>query len=183
MQTHLRLTDEQLHAATGLGRFTFIEASPGSGKTTVAAERFGVQRYLDGDPGRGIRAVSFTRSATRELDGRVARRWGATAARWPNRVTTLDSMHWELVSYLLKGGHVRWPAGHTEIEVLDVWRGQSGSHYLTTGNGYRRVATLSGAAVVSRAERIARSLLSTCEPQSGECSLTRCSMPINLTSG
>ena len=40
------LTDEQLVAAGTPLRRAYIEASPGSGKTTVAAQRFGYQRYI-----------------------------------------------------------------------------------------------------------------------------------------
>jgi DNA helicase II / ATP-dependent DNA helicase PcrA len=92
------LTSEQLIAAgTSLQR-TYIEASPGSGKTTVAAQRFGCQRYTaqlvgdEGASGRAVVAVSFTRSATWELRQRVRRSWGPSAVRWPHRVITLDTL-------------------------------------------------------------------------------------------
>lgn len=40
-----RLTDEQLVAAATVDPAVFLEAAPGSGKTTVAAQRFGALRY------------------------------------------------------------------------------------------------------------------------------------------
>ncbi|MBK7164263.1 MAG: UvrD-helicase domain-containing protein [Candidatus Microthrix sp.] len=60
----------------------FIEAEPGSGKTTVAALRFGALRFgtaaairQSQDP-RAVIGLSFTRSATAELRGRVPEEWG-----------------------------------------------------------------------------------------------------------
>ena len=87
-----RLTDEQLTAAGSSLPRLFLQAAPGSGKTTVAAQRFGARRYSSVQPlsdqvdGRAVLAVSFTRSATRELRGRVQRTWGSTALRWPHRI-------------------------------------------------------------------------------------------------
>ena len=46
----LPLTDEQKKASTSRDRRLFIEANPGSGKTTVAAERYGILRF-DGTHG------------------------------------------------------------------------------------------------------------------------------------
>ena len=43
--TRVALTDEQIAASTSRKRRLFIEATPGSGKTTVAAERYGVLRF------------------------------------------------------------------------------------------------------------------------------------------
>jgi DNA helicase-2/ATP-dependent DNA helicase PcrA len=122
------LTDEQLIAAgTPLDR-TYIEASPGSGKTTVAAQRFGYRRYVTqmgpgrGANDRGVVAVSFTRSATRELRRRISQSWGPSALRWPHRVTTLDTLIYSLVEYLLETGQVRWPGGHQRLDVHDSWK-------------------------------------------------------------
>lgn len=73
----LILTEEQKRAATNTANRAYIEAAPGSGKTTVAAERFGVIRYDSAANGAGIVALSFARSARRELHRRVQRRWGS----------------------------------------------------------------------------------------------------------
>jgi DNA helicase II / ATP-dependent DNA helicase PcrA len=122
------LTAEQIAAAgTDLPR-VFLEAAPGSGKTTVAAQRFGARRYngspiVSGTPDhRAVMAVSFTRSATRELKGRVRRTWGPTALRWPHRIVTLDALIYDLMRYLLAGQLIRWPGGHVELQVHDSWK-------------------------------------------------------------
>jgi DNA helicase II / ATP-dependent DNA helicase PcrA len=123
-----RLTDEQLIAAGTRSTKVFIEAAPGSGKTTVAAQRFGVCRYswprvASGafDP-RAVIAVSFTRSATRELRERVRKTWGPSGLAWPHRIVTLDSLIYELLQYLLASGLVLWPGGHLSLEVHDTWK-------------------------------------------------------------
>jgi DNA helicase-2/ATP-dependent DNA helicase PcrA len=74
--------------------YTYIEAAPGSGKTTVAAERFGILRFSPNRDDRAVVAVSFTRSATAELGQRIRRRWGPSALAWPHRVVTLDTVLW-----------------------------------------------------------------------------------------
>jgi DNA helicase-2/ATP-dependent DNA helicase PcrA len=121
------LTDEQLVAAgTPLWR-AYIEASPGSGKTTVAAQRFGFQRYAArqtdvGADDRAVVAVSFTRSATWELGQRVRQSWGPSALCWPHRVVTLDTLVYSLLEYLLETGQIRWPGGHCHLDVHDSWK-------------------------------------------------------------
>jgi DNA helicase-2/ATP-dependent DNA helicase PcrA len=137
------LTDEQRLAATSRSPRLFIEASPGSGKTTVAAERFGVLRFDGRQPdGGAVVALSFTRSATSELRRRVAGRWGVPAMAWPHRVMTIDALICEIVHHLLGAGLIEWLGGHTHLEVLDDWRGHRGYRWLTPGRNYRRVATL-----------------------------------------
>ena len=122
------LTDEQLLASATELFGVFLESAPGSGKTTVAAQRFGVKRYersrlADGRyDDRGVLAVSFTRSATRELATRVRRSWGPTAIRRPHRIQTLDTLVWELVTDLLKVGLLEWPGGHKVLDVHDSWK-------------------------------------------------------------
>jgi DNA helicase-2/ATP-dependent DNA helicase PcrA len=70
------LTDEQKAAASASDQRLFIEAAPGAGKTTVAAERYGILRYTrPTGSGGSITAVSFTRSATGELFRRIRGRW------------------------------------------------------------------------------------------------------------
>jgi UvrD-like helicase family protein len=78
------LTSEQRAAATTAVARAFIVAAPGSGKTTVAAERFGVIRYDTAADFRRILALSFTRSARGELAARIRRRWGSRALAWPH---------------------------------------------------------------------------------------------------
>jgi len=121
-----RLTDEQLVAAGDSDPLVYIEAAPGSGKTTVAAQRFGCQRFAppgtDGNDPRPVLAVSFTKSATAELRRRVLADWGSVAVQRPNRIVTLDTIVGELLSALLQTGRVAWPGGHTALEVNDSWR-------------------------------------------------------------
>ena len=156
MPTRLPLTPEQRKAAATTESHTFIVASPGAGKTTVAAERYGIERYLGGSATHRTLGVSFARSATQELRDRVRARWGTGATNWPNEIATLDALHCELVRYLLVSGTLRWPGGHTDLTVLDTWRGQDGCRYLLPDQGYRRVATLNGRNVTSSGERITR---------------------------
>ncbi|MFJ6861744.1 UvrD-helicase domain-containing protein [Streptomyces werraensis] len=115
------LTGEQLTAAGTPRRRLYIEAAPGSGKTTVAAQRFGIQRFHGNDQ-RAVIAVSFTRSATAELRDRVLSHWGPDALAWPHRIVTLDTIVCDLLTHLLHTGHVRWPAGHHHLTVIDHWR-------------------------------------------------------------
>jgi DNA helicase II / ATP-dependent DNA helicase PcrA len=120
------LTDEQLVAAGTPLRRAYIEASPGSGKTTMAAQRFGFQRYTAqtdlsaGD--RAVVAVSFTRSATWELRQRVRQSWGPSALNWPHHVLTLDTLIYSLLEYLLETGQIGWPGGHRRLDVRDSWK-------------------------------------------------------------
>jgi DNA helicase-2/ATP-dependent DNA helicase PcrA len=116
------LTAEQRRAAATTAPHAFIIAAPGAGKTTVAAERYGVNGYLDSQPGLRTLGVSFARSATQEFRHRVHGRWGASAVGWPHDIKTLDSLHCELISHLLVTSTLRWPGGHTELTVLDTWR-------------------------------------------------------------
>ena len=122
------LTSEQLVVSGTPLRRTYIEASPGSGKTTVAAQRFGYHRYIThpaddkGANGRAVVAVSFTRSATWELRQRIRQSWGPSALQWPHRVVTLDTLIYSLLEYLLETGQVRWPGGHRHLEVRDSWK-------------------------------------------------------------
>jgi DNA helicase-2/ATP-dependent DNA helicase PcrA len=122
------LTDEQLVAAAAKLPAVFLEAAPGSGKTTVAAQRFGALRFSrrtshDGSlDDRPVLAVSFTRSATAELRHRVRRSWGPAALAWPHRICTLDTLVYDLLRDVLAGGLVTWPGGHIELDVKDSWK-------------------------------------------------------------
>jgi DNA helicase-2/ATP-dependent DNA helicase PcrA len=123
------LTDEQRLAATASDGAIFIEAGPGTGKTTVSAHRFGMQRFDPARRGdhRAVVAVSFTRAATWNLWHRVRRTWGPSAVAWPHRIVTLDTIMEELLKDLLRCGLVRWPGGHTELKVEDSWASFSGT--------------------------------------------------------
>lgn len=124
------LTDEQTLAAGTTTKHLFIEAGPGTGKTTVSAQRFGAQRF---DParrsdGRAVVAMSFTRAATLALTHRVQRLWGEAALAWPHRVVTLDTIMSELLHDLLRSGLVvwpnaaeAWPENDVKLDIHDSW--------------------------------------------------------------
>lgn len=116
------LTPEQAKAAGSPAPRVYIKAAPGSGKTTVAAERFGVLRFAPSRDDRAVVAVSFTRSATAELGHRIRQRWGPSALIWPHRVVTFDTVMCQLLTYLLHCGLLRWPGGHRELVVHDTWK-------------------------------------------------------------
>ncbi|MET8117668.1 UvrD-helicase domain-containing protein [Streptomyces prasinus] len=145
------LTDEQLTAAGTPYRRLYIEAAPGSGKTTVAAQRFGIQRFHGSDQ-RAVIAVSFTRSATAELRGRVLSQWGPSALAWPHRIVTLDTIVCDLLTYLLYTGHIRWPAGHRHLTVIDSWQVRLPSRWTRT----EPTVTLDGNRVLTRGAQRAR---------------------------
>lgn len=135
LMPRLSLTDQQKGAVSSQCERLFIEAAPGAGKTTVAAERYGVVRF-NGSSGlqRSVSAVSFTRSATGELHRRVRGRWGSSALNWPHHVTTIDALICTIVEHLLHQGVIRWPGDHTSLQVLDDWRGHRGFRWLGAGN-------------------------------------------------
>ncbi|MGO4649183.1 UvrD-helicase domain-containing protein [Nocardia sp. 2YAB30] len=151
------LTCEQRTAATTPAARSFIVAAPGSGKTTVAAERFGVIRYDTPGDLRRILALSFTRSARGELAARIRRRWGSKALSWPHQALTLDTLHCEILTFLLRRGVISWMGHHTELAVLDTWRGQTGARWMSEDMGYRRIAVLRGTNVRSFGVKVARS--------------------------
>lgn len=148
------LTREQKRAAANRSERAFISAVPGSGKTTVAAERYGVIRYGTSPVSSRVVALSFARSARGELHTRIRQRWGSTALRWPHTACTLDALHFELLSRLLRDGHIRWPGNRKELTVLDSWRGQQGARLLSPQYGYWRVAHLKGRNVRTAGVRI-----------------------------
>ncbi|MEV0467234.1 UvrD-helicase domain-containing protein [Nocardia tengchongensis] len=130
------LTAQQRHAAATRQKNIFIEAGPGTGKTTVSSQRFGVQRFsaeYRHDP-RAVFAVSFTRAATSNLRRRVQRLWGAEALAWPHRIVTLDTIMSDLLHDLLREGLVEWPgakklwpSGNVKLEVRDSWASCGGT--------------------------------------------------------
>lgn len=130
------LTVEQRLAAGTSTRNVFIEAGPGTGKTTVSAQRFGVQRFAAAhrhDP-RAVVAVSFTRAATYNLRRRVQRLWGPAALTWPHRIVTLDTIMCDLLHDLLRERLVMWPNmdqlwpdGNVMLDVHDSWASHCGT--------------------------------------------------------
>ncbi|MFI6738933.1 UvrD-helicase domain-containing protein [Nonomuraea sp. NPDC050451] len=119
--SNTHLTREQLSAVTSRNSRLYIEASPGSGKTAVAAERFGTLRYTTQPDTRAVVALSFTRAAVAELKQRIKHRWGGTALAWPHRVDTFDAFLRDLVTHLLRRGLLQWPGGHQVLTVSDKW--------------------------------------------------------------
>lgn len=136
------LTDEQRLAAGTSTRNVFIEAGPGTGKTTVSAHRFGVQRFVPSVPGddRAVVAVSFTRAATWNLWRRVQRIWGPSAVVWPHRIVTLDTVVSDLLHDLLRCGLLTWPNGHHALDVRDSWASFSGTVWNRTAYELRVTA-------------------------------------------
>lgn len=130
------LTAQQRHAAATSERNIFIEAGPGTGKTTVSAQRFGVHRFAAEhrhDP-RAVIAVSFTRAATYNLRRRVQRLWGTEALAWPHRIVTLDTIMSDLLHDLLRQGLVEWPDaktlwpdGNVTLDIRDSWASCGGT--------------------------------------------------------
>lgn len=149
----IRLTDEQAVAAASAKKLINVVSVPGSGKTTIAAERFGYLRYRRGDA-RGVLGLSFTRAAAGELSRRIERRWGSPCLTFPHRVMTFDQLHVQLLHVLLNQEIINWPNALTQVEVVDDYRGFKGFRWLAAA-GYQRFATLSGnGTVVSRGRRM-----------------------------
>ncbi|WP_166785613.1 MULTISPECIES: ATP-dependent helicase [Cryobacterium] len=127
------MSEEQaIASASGLSR-VFIEAGPGSGKTVVAVQLFGVQRLADPTDSRSVVALSFTRSATSELRSRITRAWGPRASRSPHRVCTIDAFLNEIVCVLLASGEIGWPKGRIELDVIDDWKTVADMQYGLSG--------------------------------------------------
>lgn len=139
--TLLKLTAEQRLAAGTPSRLVYIDSAPGSGKTTVAAERFGTERFADaGDP-RGVLGLSFARSAAAELRERVEARWGAAGLDFPHDVLTLDEMHVRTLAMLISSGSVSWPRNVDGFEVVDDYSADSKFSRVQAGS-YKRFAFL-----------------------------------------
>jgi DNA helicase-2/ATP-dependent DNA helicase PcrA len=119
------LSPEQSAAARHPSRLLQVIAAPGSGKTRVAAHRFGLLRF-DARDGRAVIAVSFTRAATAELRARIEQRWGSGALKWPHQVTTIDELYLMLIGYLLDQGLLQWNRTRRVLNVLDTWDGTPG---------------------------------------------------------
>ncbi|MCM2515796.1 UvrD-helicase domain-containing protein [Streptomyces griseoincarnatus] len=145
LSDRIRLTPEQVLAVGNAQRCLYIEAAPGSGKTTVSAQRFGLHRFTHTADHRAVVAVSFTRSATEEIRNRVLRYWGPSALAWPHRVATLDALLCDVLAHLLQIGALQWPEGHRELEVLDTWR----SRLPTASRKLKPVLALNGTRIIA----------------------------------
>ncbi|USI90405.1 UvrD-helicase domain-containing protein [Rhodococcus pyridinivorans] len=130
------LTGEQRLAAATPRKNIFIEAGPGTGKTTVSAQRFGVKRFAGEHrhDRRAVVAVSFTRSAAYTLRRRVQRLWGSGATMWPHRIVTLDTIMCDLLHDLLRlklvvwpNTETLWPDGRVLLDVRDSWASCGGT--------------------------------------------------------
>lgn len=135
----LRLTDRQVVAAASDRPFANIVSAPGSGKTTVAAERFGYLAYQRTLERRGVLGLSFTRAAVGELSSRISARWGRPTIGLPNLVTTFDDLHVRVLHNLMSRGLVRWPGDHATLTVLDEYRGLKGFRFREPGS-VKRIA-------------------------------------------
>ncbi|WP_083404517.1 MULTISPECIES: UvrD-helicase domain-containing protein [unclassified Curtobacterium] len=136
---HPKLTAEQRLAAGTPAQFVYIESAPGSGKTTVAAERFGVERFASAVPLRGVLGLSFTRSAAAELSARVMARWGGAAVDFPHHISTLDEMHVRTLHMLIDKGAITWDRSHDRFDVVDNYAGEAALRFVNPG-GYAPIA-------------------------------------------
>lgn len=151
----VKLTNAQVLAAAAPDRLVNVISAPGSGKTTIAAERYGYQRYQAGDL-RGVLGLTFNRAAAAELRRRIEVRWGTNCIRPAHRVVTFDHLHVDLLTHLISEGKVTWPNGATTLDVRDDYRGVKGFRPLPVGS-YVRFATLNAnRAVVSESRQVAK---------------------------
>lgn len=152
----IRLTDRQAVAAASAQPFTNIVSAPGSGKTTVSAERFGFVTYEPTLDARGVLGLSFTRAAVGELRSRISGRWGQGSLGLPNLVTTFDDLHVRVLHHLLAVGIVNWPGGHLELEVLDEYRGMNGFRFREPGSWKRIAACRPSGSIFSDGHQVTR---------------------------
>lgn len=155
----IHLTDAQALAAATPDRLINVVSAPGSGKTTIAAERYGYLRYQAGDL-RGVLGLTFNRAAAAELRERITHRWGTNCIRPAHRVVTFDHLHVDLLIHLIKEKIITWQGVNTDsdrhddhkkeasqptdvlpLDVRDDYRGLKGFRFLEAG-GYKRFATL-----------------------------------------
>lgn len=149
----MRLTNAQVLAAAAKDRLVNVVSAPGSGKTTVAAERYGYQRYLRGDI-RGVLGLTFNRAAATELRVRVEARWGGSCLGAAHRVITFDHLHVELLLRMLLEGKITWPNAVTLLDVRDDYRGVKGHRFLTVGNYVRYASLDAKSGVVSKSRLV-----------------------------
>lgn len=117
----IMLNDMQLLAAANEHHCVFIEAIPGSGKTVVAVERFGIARYV-GDDERGVLAIAFNVAAVALLKSRIQDRWGSACLSFPHNVCTFDRAYRELIHFLILHKHISWSSSYVELDVREDYR-------------------------------------------------------------
>lgn len=117
----IMLNDMQLLAAANEDHCVFIEAIPGSGKTVVAVERFGIARYA-GEDERGVLAIAFNVAAVALLKSRISERWGSACLSFPHNVCTFDRAYRELIHFLISHGHIKWSGSYVELDVREDYR-------------------------------------------------------------
>lgn len=140
------LTVGQLAAATSRSRVTYVRAGPGAGKTHLCAEAYGHSRFLrHRRETRGVVAVTFARSARRELRNRIRRYWGPRSLGMPNAVCTFDELHRRLLRHLVQEGLVHWPGGILPGRVIDRWPPESRAKSTVTKGRERCYAWLDAA--------------------------------------
>lgn len=126
-EIRVKLSREQRDAAECPARLLRVIAGPGSGKSSVAAYRFGLHRF-DSPDDRAVIGLSFTRAAVGVLRGRVADSWGSAALTWPNTVVTVDELHRMTVEHLLGSSALNWwMATEAGLEVIDAWSEEDGA--------------------------------------------------------
>lgn len=151
----VQLTNAQVLAAATTDRLVNVISAPGSGKTTIATERYGYLRYQPGDL-RGVVGLTFNRTAATELRHRIEFRWGRSCITAPHRVATFDRLHVDLLTYFLRIGRITWHNKTTELNVCDDYRGYKGYRFLENG-GYKRIACLNNnRCVVSKSRKVTK---------------------------
>lgn len=104
-------------------KLVFIDAGPGTGKTTVAVERFGVYRFArTSASGGGVRALAFTRAVTAELRRRIRARWGEGALSGDlGSVSTIDADFHRVLEFLRANGLITWPGSPPAVTPVNSW--------------------------------------------------------------
>ena len=104
-------------------KLVFIEAGPGTGKTTVAVERFGVYRFTRIRPGGGgVRMLAFTRAVTAELRRRIRARWGEGALSSDlGSVSTIDGDFHRVLEFLRANDLIDWPENPPAVTPVNSW--------------------------------------------------------------
>lgn len=149
----VQLTNDQVLAAAAPGRLINIISAPGSGKTTIAAERYGYLRHQAGDL-RGVLGLTFNRAAAAELRHRIDSRWGTNCIRPAHCVVTFDQLHVDILTHLLNEGQLTWPEGITNLDVRDDYRGLTGFRFLKDSDCKRLASLDNNRLVVSCGQKV-----------------------------